>query len=281
MFFKEIEASKNLGSLGMAALDRLAQLKNSGMQDSDIVTQLRNEGFSPVEINDALTQSQIKEAVSSSDVSGQNYPQEQNPPQGYEAPPYSDMNQSIADSQVQSEEILYPEQTEQAEQPAEGGEYYAEAPQTYYGEQQPAEYGESLTEIAEQIAEQVVLEKLNEFQEKTGDLSLFRQDVNDKIQDLNKRLTRIEDSIERLQNAVIQKIGDFGEDASSIHKDLEMLHSTTSKLMNPLIDNYSALKEILRGREEKFLPIQSPPVRQEIRPDITEERKIYKKIIKK
>lgn len=236
----------------MATLDRVLQLKQQGFDDSQIVQQLQNEGIPPFEIKDSMSQAQIKQAVA------------QNPPS--EIPQPYGMQSSITDqgeypplsnSQQQFQETMQAPQAPQGEYQEE--QYYnpSETPQTpspYYEEQysQQGYSQETTTELAEQIAEQIVLEKFNEFQEKTGDLVLFKQDVKDKLRELDSRLSRIEDGIENLQNAIIQKIGEFGENTASIQKDISMLHSTTSKLMNPLMDNYDALKKILREREEKF-----------------------------
>ncbi len=99
-----------------------------------------------------------------------------------------------------------------------------------------------------EIAEQVVAEKFAEFRKKTGDIALFKETIQDKVLDIDDRLRRIENSIDKLQHAVIGRIGEFGDSVSSIHKDLENLHDTTSKLMNPLIDNY---RELQKGHHKK------------------------------
>jgi hypothetical protein len=99
------------------------------------------------------------------------------------------------------------------------------------------------TETITQIAEQVVTEKFKNFTNDTGDLVSFKTTTQDKLADLDNRLVRIEKTIDKLQQAIIQKIGDFGESNAMIQKDLENLHETTSKLMNPLIDNYRAMTE--------------------------------------
>jgi predicted nucleic acid-binding Zn-ribbon protein len=68
----------------------------------------------------------------------------------------------------------------------------------------------------------------------------------DKISDIDTRLKRIETTIDKLQQSIIQKIGEFGENTSAIRRDVSNLHDTTSKLMNPLIDNYRELQKINR-----------------------------------
>jgi len=122
-----------------------------------------------------------------------------------------------------------------------GGDYYGG---DYYGEGYGGGSGYSDTETITEIAEQVVNEKFNEYHKRTGDMAIFKTMMEDKVRAIEQRLTRIENSIDKLQHAVIQKIGEFGENSTIIRRDLEALHNTTSKLMNPLIDQNRELQRI-------------------------------------
>jgi uncharacterized protein YukE len=138
----------------------------------------------------------------------------------------------------------YPPQ-EQGQAPAQEYQgYYPEAPQAYPQEAYYPQTAGLDTDTISEVAEQVVQEKFAEFTKKTGDLAAFKNEIQDKVSDLSERLKRIENSIDKLQQAVIGKIGEFGETTQAIHKDINALHNTTSKLMNPLIDNYKELKKI-------------------------------------
>ena len=44
----------------MGVLEQITQMKNQGIPDQEIVSNLQEQGVSPREINDALSQSQIK-----------------------------------------------------------------------------------------------------------------------------------------------------------------------------------------------------------------------------
>jgi hypothetical protein len=48
----------------MAAIDQVRNLKQQGMNDSQVATALQEQGIAPREINDAISQSNIKDAVS-------------------------------------------------------------------------------------------------------------------------------------------------------------------------------------------------------------------------
>jgi hypothetical protein len=215
----------------MTLLDEVIQMHAQGLQDPDIIKKLRDEGISPREINDTVNQAKIKEAVSS-------------PEESYGVQP-KDMEESI----LKAEPLAAPKYIDETqEQPQEQQQYYPEqqyVPQEQQYEPEPQYYQSNIdVGTITEIAEQIVAEKFAEFNKKTGDLILFKNQIQEKVDDLDERLQRIENSIDKLQQAIIRKIGEFGETSAYIHKDLDNIHNTMSKLMNPLIDNYNELKKI-------------------------------------
>jgi hypothetical protein len=211
----------------MTILDTVLQLQQSGMSNEQISMTLQSQGVSPREINDAINQAQIKNAVNQAEPMqspevqiGQQYSQAPVNYSQYQQQP--DMNQ-----QQYSYQDQYPNS-------------YQDNQQQYY--QQPSYDTETISDIVEQI----VSEKFKEFNKKNGDIALFKSSVMDKISDIDTRLKRIETTIDKLQQSIIQKIGEFGENTSAIRRDVSNLHDTTSKLMNPLIDNYRELQKINR-----------------------------------
>jgi len=208
----------------MSALDRILQLQSQGMQDADVIRILREENVSPTEINDALNQAKVKAAVSDTDTS---YPQTNE---------FSNMDQSI----MQQEDIA-PQNVNENVGPTQTAQYpqYASYDQQQYYQPQGLD-----TETITEIAEQIVIEKFDEFNQKTGDLVSFKVEVQERIKDLNEKIKRIELSLDKIQQAIIGKIGDYGENLNFIKKDLSNVHETVSKLMNPLIDNYMEMKKL-------------------------------------
>lgn len=198
----------------MPALDRLMELQAQGLSDSEITKKMRDEGTSAQEINDALSQAKIKQAVSQgSDFQG--------------------MEQSIMEQPATAE--------------AAPEEYYAPQ-QQYYPDQQYQQQPSMDNETISEIADQVVQEKFAEYNKKTGDMVSFKNEVKDKLKDLDDRLKRIESNIDLLQRAIVGKIGEYGENMSMVQKDLTNIHDTMGKMMNPLIDNYQQLRKIAGGK---------------------------------
>jgi hypothetical protein len=236
----------------MATLDKILDMQRQGISEQEIVNRLQSEGTSPKEIFDAINQARVKNAVSPmNNFSSQENTNFQQDMQPSIMPPQSNFSsqaqQSPTPSQAQNPQMYPPETTYPQNygqnQPVE---YYPQAPQAYDNQYSGQDYGQQNpldTETISEVAEQVASEKINEFKKQVGDINLFKSFVQDKLSELDDRIRRIESSIDKIHHSVIGRVGEFGESSALIHKDLENLHGTVSKLMNPLIDNYHELKK--------------------------------------
>lgn len=241
----------------METLDRIMQMQTQGLSEDQIIKTLRNEGVSPSSINDALNHARIKGAVYDSEAENNQEPQ-----QKFGTPSIMQSSQEMQQvstpenmASPENQESYNPQQTPSPQnfyaEPSQeqSPEYYQQTPQSYSGQEYYSQgTGTIDTESISEIAEQVVQEKFSEFTKKTGDIVSFKNAIEEKVSDIDYRLKRIEDNISKLQNAIIGRIGEFGESNSLIHQDLDNLHGTMSKLMNPLVDNLNELKK-LAGKE--------------------------------
>jgi hypothetical protein len=211
----------------MTTLDKVIDLQTQGYSDEQIAKQLQTEeGISPKEVQDAINQAKVKSAVSQPQQNTTLTPE----PQYQESPPVQQEEQPV-------QQFYNPNQYQE--------DYYQETPQAYDSEQQyyaPQE-GTTSTETISEIAEQVANDKIEKFKKETGDIVTFKNQTSDKISNMEDRLKRIELTMDKFQSAIIGKIGEFGESNALVHKDLENLHGTVSKLMNPLVDNIQELKK--------------------------------------
>ena len=253
----------------MATLDTIIEMQKQGMTDYEISSNLQSQGISPREINDGLNQAKIKSAISDTNITTQpqgiipqnqpSFPRTNSQPQPFSQsqqfsqpqPSITQAEQGIEEEypiQEQYPQEVYPQPVYPEEQygtgqyPAEqyAGDQYSGG--EYYAGQEGGGYTD--TETITEIAEQVIAEKFKEYNKKTGDVSTFKTTIQDKVSNIEQRLKRIEDTIDKLQQAILSKIGEFGENTNMIKKDIENLHNTTSKLMNPLIDNYHELQKL-------------------------------------
>lgn len=229
----------------MDILERIIELQGQGLSDEEIYQRLRNEGISPKQIYDATNQAKIKKAITSengfskkeenatpiSEGSRENFSQEEGYPSNEYAP-------------TQREEVQQPENYMGGQGQDYQNSYYPPAPQTYSNQNYYAPQGNIDIGVVSEIAEQIASEKISELKKEIADFASFKNRIQDKVSDIDERLKRVENNLDKIQLAIIEKIGEFGDSTVMIHRDLDNLHGTVSKLMNPLIDNYRELQKL-------------------------------------
>jgi hypothetical protein len=244
----------------MPLIDTVKQMQAQGLTDEQITQQLKEQGFQPLEIKQALDQAKIKAAVSGN-AEAQNqkdqafasvYAQQTSPAQ---QPAQETAGQPLQPSVMQTpaeQQALQPQpetpteqQAEPTPQTEETPEYIYPTPQAYpeqaYQEYQPyqAASSETMTEIAEQIAE----EKLNKTKKELLALTTFKATAERKIENIDKRVKKIEDMIDKLQATILGKIGSYGETMQDIRKEMEMMQESFSKALPSLIKKEKRTKK--------------------------------------
>jgi hypothetical protein len=251
----------------MAALERIIQLRSQGIPENEIIRTLQSEGISPREITDALSQSQIKQAVSNMDEETANMQpsmmggklsetqEEDSPPPTSEyVPPTAISENPPPPYPLQnSEEDYYPQspyqqipknkpyqnQYSQPSYPQElstGGEEYYPQEQEYeqYGEENyGGGYGyetSSNTDTIIEVAEQVFTEKMKKFQGQMDDLIEFKTLFETKVENISERLKRMEKMFDQMQISVIEKVGAYGRGIENLKKEIEMVEDSFSKI---------------------------------------------------
>lgn len=199
-------------------------MQGQGLSEQEIVQNLQGQGLSPLEISQALEQTKIKKAIELVE---------------------NEMQPSV----LESEETLPQEE--------QTPEYIYPTPQAYsqYQEYQPYNVSaETTTEIAEQIFE----EKISKIKKEIGNISELKLMLNKKIENIDERLKKIEEIIDRLQASIIGKIGSYGSSLDEIKQEMGMMQESFSKALNPLIDrtrktsdNFDEAKEIKPRKSKK------------------------------
>jgi len=222
----------------MIALDRFLQLQKQGLSEQRIITILQQEGSSMKEINDAINQADIKSAVSQESGQANLQHQENQSPQTYQQN-YIPQNNISGDHALPN----YPSLQGQDYSVPQNQQY-----QDYSGQQSYEGYYQNIggtgTETITDIAEQVVIKKTNEIEKKIEGVIYAKNLLDREVRDLKENLKRIESNLDNIQRAIIGKIGEFGESTKMIQRDLENIHGTMSKMMDPLIDNYNELRKL-------------------------------------
>jgi hypothetical protein len=206
----------------MAILEQIMNMKRQGIPDQQIVNELTQRGVSPKEINDALGQAQIKNAVS--DYGDEMQPSMMsNPEESYVPAP--------APSATQQQEYQ-PEQYA----PAPQQETYApqEQEQQYYAPGTGTDYTSAGIEVDTimEIADQLFSEKIKKVQKQVDKNSEAVTLLQTKTENISDRLKKIETIIDKLQIAILEKVGSYGKNLESIKKEMSMMQDSFSKMVS-------------------------------------------------
>lgn len=196
----------------MGVLDEVMQMQSKGIEEQNILNLLKNK-YSPREISDAISQSKIKNAIAQEDAGMA------------EIPPAYDENPQ------QTEEMYEPSTQDFYEAPPQIGQ------ETYAPEQQyaPMENYESYspssgTDTMIEIAEQVFAQKMQKMQKQIEELTEFKTIAQSKIEMSMERLKRIESTIDKLQLAILDKVGSYQNTLRSIKDEMSMMQNSFSKI---------------------------------------------------
>ncbi len=206
----------------MGVLEQITDMRNQGVSEDEIVTKLQEQGTSPKDINDALNQSKIKTAVSA-ETEGTGEMQPSVNPQGQNLSPRA---QETGEEPGAETNLPAP----QEEYPAPE-EYY---PQEGYGYGEYEGYGPEAgvsTDTFIEIAEQVFAGKIKDIQKQLESLNEFKSLAQIKIDHIAERTKKIEGTMDRLQAAILEKVGKYGGTLESIKKEMSMMQNSFGKIV--------------------------------------------------
>tara|TARA_Y100000296_G_C5148458_1_gene245062 strand:+ start:86 stop:757 length:672 start_codon:yes stop_codon:yes gene_type:complete len=223
----------------MSVLEQITQMKSQGVSENEIVKQLQEQGISPKEINDVFDQAQIKKAVSSEN------------PKTEELHAPSQKTYTPKTQEISGQEMYSPQpQTQQEEQ--------------YQGYPQEEAYDYSQTGVDTntiiEVSEQVFFEKIQKIQKKVDEIYEFKTLGESKIENLSERIKKIETIIDKMQIAILEKIGSYGSNLEGIKKEMSMMQDSFGKIVNSVSEKqtnktsakkdktFSKLKKISRKK---------------------------------
>lgn len=208
----------------MALLERIISMKQQGVSDAQIINTLKEEGITPMEINEAISQSKIKSAIA----------------------PGNEMQQSMGSpspGQAYSQEM--PQQQSYSQEMPQQGYSQEQYAQQAYPQEQYAQQGYSQgvdIETIKDISKQQVEEAFKKIKEELSSLSKMKTDVKFEMQNIENRLSQVEAVIHELQSAIIRKMGEYGEAITGISQEVRATQQSFSKILNPVIDQKRGIK---------------------------------------
>ena len=210
--------------------------------DQDLIGKMKEKGVAPKEINDALNRQKIKSAVSAD--AEDNEEMEASimmperpvplPTEGEDlkeedlAPPQTRSRERDRSPKAieMGEEEYVPKPQEETYAPSQ--EY---APQEYYEEYTPGAGGITDADTMIEISEQVFSEKIKQIQKQVEEMTEFRVLAETKIEHISSGLRRIETVIDRLQAAILEKVGAYGRGVEGIRKEMSMMQESFGKMV--------------------------------------------------
>ena len=217
----------------MGTLDQITKMKKQGISDNEIYTSLSQQGISPREIDDAFKQAQIKNAVSSTDDMGDEM-QSSIMPEGETPIPIEEPYQPQTS---QPQQVYQPPQTYQPrtyeEQPTQ--EEYQPQAQQYYsqGNESYAQSSGVDTDTIIEIADQLFSEKIKKIQKQVDSFLEVDTLLQAKLENISERLKKVETIIDKLQIAILEKVGSYGQNLESVKKEMSMMQDSFSKMVSP------------------------------------------------
>jgi len=224
----------------MAIIEEVMDMKRQGLPDANIIQALKDRGVSPREINEAISQSNIKSAINTNP---------QDPNEGDEEP--KDEKTNLQPSMMPPGEIRKQRNAPELQPTGEDEEGYTEydyanppAPQSSqnYQSYQAPQYPEYQTQqsvdvgIINDIAEQIVEEKNQRLKEQVSALIKVQGKIDSDLEIIKERVERLEKDFDKLQMAILEKVGSYGDNIQNISDEMRKSQESFSKMLNPILD---------------------------------------------
>lgn len=208
----------------MGVLEQVSQMKSQGIPEQEIVSRLKQQKVSPKDINDALNQSRIKDAVYSpqkANTAPEQIPMpEKEPTEATYTPRTKDIKQE--DNVPQPQQNYTPQPQEEYAPPQEV--YQQEA----YNYPAPEE---SNSDMMIEISEQVFSEKIKKVEKQIDKINDIQMLLQTQTAHAVEGLKRIESIIDKLQVAILERIGSYGKNLETIKKEMGMIEDSFTKIV--------------------------------------------------
>ena len=229
----------------MAVLEQVIKMKEQGVSEGDIINELSQQGVSPREISEALRQAQIKYAVSNTGDEEEMQPSIMSE---IYAPNSGGFNNQVYTPGAYEQQEQYPPQPE-AYPPSEYQQQEQYPQEQYYqpGYEQYTPAGIDTNTVME-VADQVFSDRIKKTQKQVDNLTESSTLLQAKMENMSDRLKKIETIIDKLQIAILEKVGSYGKNLEGIKKEMSMMQDSFSKMISP--SRRTERKEENEGIEE-------------------------------
>ena len=132
----------------------------------------------------------------------------------------------------------------------------APAPTQQFNQQYSPSYSQQQslqpsTEEFQQLAESIIEEKFAEFQARFGDLSLWKERMNNDVSAIKQEVLRTQDRFMDLQKALIGKVNEYNDNITNVNTEMKALEKVFEKKLEPLTTNIKELKAVTEKIKDK------------------------------
>ncbi len=184
----------------------------------------------------ALDGSETEEIKAS--VGNDFYLQEAPAPQDIPEPPSPSRNQDFPSTKLHDVQSYQPS-------------FYPQSQPTMIGTSAPELMGRTEIERTQQLAESIIKEKWNDFNEKVGNFELWKEKVDTNIISLKQELIRTQQRFENLEKAVLNKVSDYNKTMESVNTEMKALEKVFEKIIDPLTSSIKELKKVSEELKKK------------------------------
>jgi len=199
-------------------VQEVINFRNQGMSNDQIINQLRAEGHEFQNIKDAMSQAELKGAISSNNMMPPQIPSNQTTPQAQDIPDFS---------------------SNSPETPS-----FAPAP--------GMEVKDRSVEEIERILEQIIEEKWADVEEKLVLFEKWKDNVEKEIEKINTRISDFKTRINSIEASITGKVEEYGKTMQDVNVEIHALEKVMGKLVPTLSDSIKELRGLVdKKREEK------------------------------
>jgi len=208
-----ISVFKKKSSEQALPVDKVLQMKQSGMSSTQITEALQREGFSVDQIFQALNHVEVKGGIEGAQMEPQ--PQVENP-------------------------IIFP-------QPEPAQQAIQQPIQQYPSQTQEA----FSTERIEEIAEAIIDEKWKELVKQVNKIIDWKERTEAEIVRLRADIDNLRKDFDQIKVSMIEKLGDYDKSIKDVGTDLKALEQVFRDILPGFVENVQELSKITSRMKEK------------------------------
>jgi len=108
------------------------------------------------------------------------------------------------------------------------------------------------------LIESIIEEKWEEFMSRTGDFTLWREQVNNELIAVKQEIIRTQDRFENLQKGILGKVSEYSGGVREMNTEIKALEQVFQKILQPLTENIRELQRVTTHISSKTRPHTTP-----------------------